>query len=58
MTLKKNMKFGNKTYFYLILFFFSQTFLFAEDKITTTPLINLNNIKPSFEEFNEDIESL
>ena len=47
MTLKKNMKFGNKTYFYLILFFFSQTFLFAEDKITTTPLINLNNIKPS-----------
>tara|TARA_X000001036_G_scaffold409741_1_gene421072 strand:- start:831 stop:1355 length:525 start_codon:yes stop_codon:yes gene_type:complete len=58
MTSKKNMKVGNKKYFYFILFYLFQSFLFAEDKITTTPLINLNNIKPSFEELNEEIESL
>ena len=30
------------------------TIVFAEDKITTVPLVNLENLKPSFE--NEDLE--
>ena len=30
----------------------------ADEKITTTPLINLENIKPSFEEPNEKKENL
>ena len=38
----------------LILFFFTLTFnLFAEDKILTSPLINLEKLKPSFEETDE-----
>jgi hypothetical protein len=58
MKLKKNTKLGNKINFLLILFFFLHGFAYAEDKITTTPLINLNEIKPSFEELNDDIDNL
>ena len=32
-------------------------FSLAEDKISTTPLINLDKIKPSFEELNDDNEN-
>ena len=53
MTLKKNMKLGKQINLFLILFFFIPNFSLAEDKITTTPLINLDKIKPSFEELNE-----
>ena len=35
-----------------------QNFSFSEEKITSTPLINLNEIKPSFEELYEDTENL
>ena len=52
------MKPGNKFNIFLILFFFSYNFSLAEDKITTTPLINLNEIKPSFEELNDEKENL
>ena len=53
------MKLGNKFNFFLILFLISYNFsLFAEDKITSTPLINLNEIKPSFEELNEENDNL
>ena len=51
------MKLGNKTKFYFILFFLICTFSSAEDKITSTPLINLEKIKPSFEELNDTSES-
>ena len=47
----KNMKLGNK--FLLTFIFFLITFytpLFPEDKIISSPLINLDKLKPSFEE--------
>jgi hypothetical protein len=34
----------------LILFFFHNSFLLPEDRITSTPLINLDELKPSFED--------
>ena len=40
------MKLGNKI---LLIILFSFNFLQAEQKITTTPLINLDKIEPSFE---------
>ena len=51
------MKLGNKLAFSLIflVFFFSN--INAEEKITTTPLINLEKIKPSFEETDEKNDS-
>ena len=52
------MRLGNKINFFLILFFLSLNFSFAEDKIITTPLINLEKIKPSFEELNDENENL
>ena len=57
MIVKKNMKHGNKIIFFLILLLFSSKLCFAEDKITTTPLINLKELKPSFEELNEENEN-
>ena len=50
------MKLGNKIYFILVFFFISSDFLIADDKITTSPLINMKEIKPSFEELNMDTE--
>ena len=48
------MKLGNKINFLSILFFILyNTPVFAEDKIISTPLINLEKIKPSFEDLNE-----
>ena len=47
------MKLGKQINLFLILFFLLSNFTFAEDKITSTPLINLDKIKPSFEELNE-----
>ena len=51
------MKVGNKNNIFFLLIFFSSNLCFAEDKIVSTPLINLEKIKPSFEEFNEDVET-
>ena len=50
------MKLGNNKNIFLILFFFSFNYSFSDDKITSIPLINLEKIKPSFEELNEDSE--
>ena len=50
------MKLGNKNNFFIILFLLFHSFSFAEDKITSTPLINIDKIKPSFEELNDNIE--
>jgi hypothetical protein len=58
MTFKKNIKLGNKLIIFLILFIFSSNLSLADDKITSTPLINLEKIKPSFEELNEENENL
>ena len=49
------MKLGNKTNL-IFLFFFSFNLSFAEDKISSTSLINLDKIKPSFEELNDENE--
>ena len=45
-----------KNFFIFLLIFLSCYKLFAEDKITTVPLINLDNLKPSYEE--EEQETL
>ena len=44
------MKLGSKIKYFLILFILSNNFSFADEKIINTPLINLKEIKPSFEE--------
>ena len=52
------MKRGNN--FKIIYFFFSIVFfniILAEEKILSTPLINLNQIQPSFEVFDDENES-
>ena len=54
MILRKNMNIGNKIYVTLILFFFFLPLSQAEEKITTSPLINVEKIKPSFEELDEE----
>ena len=55
MKFTKNIKLGNKKSFLclclLIFFNYSSS---AEEKITTTPLINLEKIKPSFEDLNDE----
>ena len=43
------MKLGNKFLFTQRYFFFFFSIL-AQEKITSSPLLNLDNIKPSFEE--------
>ena len=55
--LKKNMKLGNRFFYFLFLTLFFFSFSHAEDKIISTPLINLEKIKPSFEESNEISEN-
>ena len=57
MKLKKNMKLGNKYNLFLFLFLlFGYEISFSDDKITSSPLINLEKIKPSFDELNDDVE--
>ena len=47
-SIEKNMKLGNSIYITSIcVFLFSK--IFAEDRISTSPLINLEKIKPSFD---------
>jgi hypothetical protein len=51
------MKLGNKFYFILIYFFSFLNFSFAEDRITSSPLINVEKIKPSFEILDDENEN-
>ena len=51
------MKLGSKDYFILIFCFLYSNFSFAEEKITTSPLINVEQIKPSFEEPDDENEN-
>ena len=48
------MKLGNKIYPILILLMTYIDFSIAEEKIVTSPLINLKEIKPSFETLDEE----
>ena len=51
---------GNRLILIFILFFVSNGFLLAEEKVTSNPLINLDELTPSFEELegeNENISS-
>ena len=52
------MKLGNKIYKIIILFFLFLSFSNANEKITTSPLINIDEIKPSFEELVDENESI
>ena len=52
----KNMKLGNRFFFILFLFYFN--LLIAEEKITTSPLINVEEITPSFDELEEENENI
>ena len=52
------MKLGNKIYLFFILLFISISVLKAEEKITTSPLINVDEIKPSFEDLIQENENL
>ena len=52
------MKLGNKIFKFFFIYFFFLSYLFAEDKITTSPLLNIEEIKPSFEELIEENENV
>ncbi len=52
------MKPGNKIYLIFAFFCFYFENSIAEDKITSSPLINLEEIKPSFEEFVEEKDNV
>jgi len=52
------MKLGNRINQIIILFFLILNFSNADDKITTAPLINLEKIKPSFEELVNENENI
>tara|TARA_B100001057_G_scaffold85145_1_gene80973 strand:- start:209 stop:712 length:504 start_codon:yes stop_codon:yes gene_type:complete len=52
------MKLGNSIYQITIIFFFYLNFSYADEKIITTPLINIEKIKPSFEELVDENENI
>ena len=52
------MKLGNRIYKIIILFFFFFNYSYADEKITTTPLINIDQIKPSFEELIDENDNI
>ena len=51
------MKLGNRIYLILIFFIIFSHSSKADDKIITSPLINIEEIKPSFEELDEEISN-
>ena len=51
------MKLGNKINLILLLYFFTFNYSFSENKISSTPLLTVDEIKPSFEELIEEKES-
>ena len=52
------MRLGNKLILILIFSLLSYNILIAEEKITTTPLINVEKIIPSFEEIESESENI
>jgi len=55
--LKKITKLGNKFFLIILFGMISFKISFAEQKVTLSPLINIDNIKPSFEESDEKNEN-
>ena len=51
------MKLGNKIFIILFLTLFFSKISLAEQKISTTTLLNIDEIKPSFEELDEKLEN-
>ncbi len=51
------MKLGSKIIFFLILTLIYSKNLIGEERITATPLINIDQIKPSFEDQEEKIDN-
>tara|TARA_B100000242_G_C43031534_1_gene480601 strand:- start:658 stop:1182 length:525 start_codon:yes stop_codon:yes gene_type:complete len=56
--IKKNMKLGNQIKFLIFLIFANFQIMNAEEKITSSQLLNLDEIKPSFEELDGSNENL
>ena len=52
------MKLGNRLCFAIIIYFIMSNFTLAEEKIVTTPLINVEKIKPSFEEPEQETDEI
>ena len=52
------MKLGNRILLILTFLFLTLNSSFSEEKITSTPLINVEKIKPSFEELDEENENI
>ena len=52
------MKLGNKIFSIFFLIIISLEISFAEQKIITSPLLNIDNIKPSFEELDEKNDNI
>tara|TARA_B100001057_G_scaffold101293_1_gene98399 strand:+ start:1011 stop:1514 length:504 start_codon:yes stop_codon:yes gene_type:complete len=52
------MKLGSKILLIFVFFVFHSNLLIAEQKITTAPLINIDEIKPSFENLEEKNENI
>ena len=50
------MKFGKLIIYIFILFFFKIFYAFAEDRIDSVPLINLEELSPTFEEEKDELE--
>ena len=49
------MRLGNKVFLILSILFITNKHTFSEEKIISTPLLNIEEIKPSFEELSENI---
>ena len=51
------MKLGkiNKKFLFVLVFFFKFSFLVAEEKIQSVPLINLEELSPTFEEDKDEL---
>tara|TARA_X000001036_G_scaffold323874_1_gene302333 strand:- start:927 stop:1430 length:504 start_codon:yes stop_codon:yes gene_type:complete len=52
------MKLGNRINLLAIVYFLTFNLCFSEEKITTSPLINVEKIKPSFDELVEENENI
>ena len=52
------MKFGNlkKIFFFIFFICANNLFVFADDKIESVPLINLEELSPTFEESKDELE--
>ena len=51
----KNMRLGSKLIFFIFSFLMFFSYSLAEDEILSSPLINLSDLKPSFEEIDDSI---